>query len=234
MVFVLAISRVNIGSLAHVLPIVIAIIFTIYLVYYSNKYFTLKQKEKFLHALGIFVSGTVVLFHIYKICQGSYNIQTDLPFYLCSFLALTIPFFTHTRKYWLYEILYFWIVAGTLQAVITPDIPVGYPSFAYFRYWVAHLGLLVIIFYATFALGMRPRFISVFKSVLALQVYMLVTYIVNTILNANYSYLNKKPESASALDFFGDWPYYIFQIELIIIPYFLLLYLPFYFTRKKN
>ncbi|WP_290698864.1 hypothetical protein [Lacinutrix sp.] len=40
----------------------------------------------------------------------------------------------------------FWIIAGTSQAVITPDISIGFPSFDYFRYWIAHLGLLIIIF----------------------------------------------------------------------------------------
>lgn len=134
----------------------------------------------------------------------------------------------------MYEILLFWIIAGTLQGVLTPDISDGFPSFDYFRYWVVHLGLLIIIFYATIVLKMRPKLKSVFKSFLALQMYILIMIAINYALNSNYFYLNEKPESASLLDYFGEWPYYIVVSQIIVIPYFLLIYLPFYLVRIKK
>ncbi len=141
--------------------------------------------------------------------------------------------FTFYRKYWMYEILVFWIIAGTLQGVITPDIPIGFPAFDYFRYWIVHLGLLIIICYATFVFNMRPKFKSIFRSFFAFQVYIVLMMIINRVLNANYFYLNEKPKSASLLDYFGEWPYYIITVQLIIVPFFLLIYLPFYVTEKR-
>jgi hypothetical integral membrane protein (TIGR02206 family) len=134
----------------------------------------------------------------------------------------------------MYEVLLFWIVAGTLQGVITPDIAEGFPTFDYFRYWIVHLGLLIIIFYATFVFGMRPTFKSIFKSVLALQVYVVMMVAINALLDANYFYLNEKPKSASVLDYFGDWPYYIIVTQLILVPYFLVIYLPFYIEKRRK
>lgn len=134
----------------------------------------------------------------------------------------------------MYEILLFWIIAGTLQGVITPDIAEGFPYFDYFRYWVVHLGLLSIIFYATFLFGMRPKFKSIFKSFFALQLYVIGMVVVNRMLNANYFYLNEKPESASLLDYFGEWPMYVIVVQVILIPYFILIYLPFYYFNRKN
>jgi uncharacterized membrane protein YwaF len=58
--------------------------------------------------------------------------------------------------------------------------------------------------------------------------------IINYTLNANYFYLNEKPQSASILDYFGEWPWYILVAQLIIIPYFLLIYLPFYVVEKRK
>ena len=133
----------------------------------------------------------------------------------------------------MYEILVFWIIAGTSQGVITPDILVGFPSFDYFRYWTVHLGLLTIIFYATFVFNMRPKLKSVFKSFFALQIYLTVMMLINYVLKANYFYLNEKPKSASVLDLFGEWPYYIMVAQLLLIPYFLTIYLPFYLANKK-
>ena len=58
--------------------------------------------------------------------------------------------------------------------------------------------------------------------------------LLNMILGANYSYLSHKPESASLLDYFHKWPFYIIEVELIVIPYMLLIYLPFYYENKRK
>ncbi len=227
-------QRVAIGSLEHVAPILIASLFAVIFIRYSIRKLSRVQQLKAFKLLGFFVSLTVALYHLYMISLGNYYLKTDLPLYLCSLIALLIPIFTHFRSYWMYEILLFWIVAGTLQGVITPDIVEGFPAFDYFRYWVVHLGLLTIIFYATFVFGMRPRFKSVFKSILALQVYIVLMVIINYVLDANYFYLNEKPKSASILDYFGEWPIYIIAGQLILIPYFLIIYLPFLLIKKKS
>ena len=149
-------------------------------------------------------------------------------------MALLLPLFTYFRKYWMFEVLVFWIIGGTLQAIITPDITEGFPSFDYFRYWIAHLGLLAVIFYFIFVFNMQPKLKSVFKSFLALQVYVVFMVLVNNLLDANYFYLNEKPKSTSLLDYFGEWPYYILVGQLIIIPLFLLIYLPFFLANRKS
>jgi len=226
-------ARVAIGSLQHIIPIVLAVLVYVLFIRYSNRKLSKKQQENALHILAYFVSATVLIFHLYSISLGNYDIAVDLPLYLCSLLALIIPVFTYYRKYWMYEILLFWIIAGTSQGVITPDIAEGIPSFDYFRYWIVHLGLLTIIFYATFVFKMRPTLRSVFKSFFVLQLYVLFMVAINFVLNANYFYLNEKPKSASILDYFGEWPLYIIVVQLIIIPYFLLIYLPFYLAERK-
>ena len=227
-------TKVTIGSFQHIIPILFAIGFTVFLVKYSKKHFNESQKQKAVHYLGWMVSATLIGFHLYRILFSNYNFKTDLPLYLCSLMALLIPFFTHYRKYWMFEILVFWIIGGTLQAVITPDITNGFPSFDYFRYWVVHLGLLSIIFYFVFELKMKPTLRSVFKSFLALQVYVVLMIVLNVLLDANYFYLNEKPKSATILDYFGEWPYYILVGQLIIIPLFLLIYLPFLLCGKQE
>lgn len=225
---------VAIGSLEHVLPILFSVVFCVMFIKYSMQRLNKKQQERLLHIFASLVSFTVIAFHLYSISLGGYNIATDLPLYLCSFMALLIPIFTYYRKYWMFEILLFWIIAGTTQGVVTPDIPEGFPTFDYFRYWTVHLGLLIIVFYAVFVLKMMPKFKSVFKSFFALQLYVVFMVAINYVLKANYFYLNAKPQSASVLDYLGEWPLYIIVGQLIIVPYFLLIYLPFYLVEKKK
>ncbi len=227
-------NSVAIGSFQHLFPIVITLGFTIILIKYSERNFNALQKQKAIHCLGWFVSFTIIAFHAYRMCFDTYNFKTDLPLYLCSLMALLIPIFTYYRKYWMFEILVFWIIGGTLQGVITPDITDSFGSFDYFRYWIVHLGLLVIIFYFIFVFKMKPKLKSVFKAFLALQVYVVLMIVLNYLLDANYFYLNEKPTSASLLDYFGEWPYYIFVGQLIIIPLFLVIYLPFYIAEPNR
>ena len=225
-------ESVFIGSLEHLLPIVVAVLLSVILIWFAKNRFNKKQQEVVFKGLGYFVSLTVLVFHINLILKGNYNFSTDLPLFLCSFMALFIFIFTNNRKYLIFEILLFWIIAGTSQAVITPDVSVGFPSFSYFRYWIAHLGLIVIIFYAIFVFKMRPTWKSMFKSFLALQVYMLAVFGFNYALGGNYSYLNKKPNSASVLDYLGEWPTYLLVVEAFLIPYFFIIYLPFFIVKK--
>ncbi|MEC3906963.1 TIGR02206 family membrane protein [Tamlana sp. 2201CG12-4] len=226
---------VKIGTPEHLFPVAFTVFFAILFITYANRKFNKNQQDYALQFFSCIISLSVVVFHAQKISSGNYSVSTDLPLYLCSFLGLIIPLFAFFKKYWMYEILLFWIIGGTLQGVLTPDIPIGFPSFDYFRYWIVHLGLLVVIFYATFVFNMRPKLKSVFKSFFALQLYVILMIGVNYLLNANYFYLNEKPQSASLLDYFGDWPIYIIVVQIIIIPYFLLIYLPFYLSgRKRN
>ncbi len=230
----LILEPVKFGSNEHLLPIVIALVLGLAIVSISNYKLNAQQAKLIFFFLGFSISLTVIVYHIYKIVEGDYNFNTDLPLFICSFMALIIPIFTYYRKYWMYEILFFWVIGGTTQGIITPDIPEGFPSFDYFRYWVVHMGLLIIIAYATVVFKMRPRFVSIFKSLFILQIYIIIMLGLNTLLGANYSYLSHKPHSASLLDYFHKWPYYIIEIELIVVPYLLLIYLPFHFINKRE
>lgn len=226
-------SRVSIGSLEHIVPVVLAAFFTIFFIRYAKNNLNQLEQEKYLHFFACSISITVLVYHLYYFLFGNYNIITDLPLYICSLIALFIPIFTYYRKYWMFEILVFWVIGGTSQGVFTPDIPNGFPSFDYFRFWAVHLGILMIIFYAIFVLKMRPKIASVFKSYFALQGYVFVMILINYVLGSNYFYLIAKPKSASLLDYFGEWPYYIIVVQVILVPYFFLVYLPFYIAARK-
>jgi len=232
--FVFDTERVTIGSAEHLIPVSLAIVFAVFFIRHAKHKLSEKHQNKALFIFSLLVSLIVLSFHLYYIILGTYNFNTDLPLFLCSLMALFMPVFAYYRKYWMFEILLFWIIAGTFHGIITPDIAVGYPSFDYFRFWTVHLGLQIIIFYAVFVFNMRPKLISVFKSIIASQIYMAIMMTLNYFLNANYSYLNYKPTSASVLDYLGEWPWYLLQVQLILIPYCLLIYAAFKIGKKPK
>ena len=219
-------------GMQHFVALLFFIFFGFLLISWAKKQSKDKQ-IKIGNAFAYSLSFAVILWTILKIYLRGFDIEHDLPFHLCNFIALLLPIFSITRKKIYYEILIFWILAGTSQAVITPDIKNGFPHYVFLKYWYVHAGLIVFILYATFVYGMRPSFKSVFKSFAALLGYFLLMLVINKIVGANYLYVNHKPEGPTLLDYLGEWPNYIVGVMLIVLPLFFLIYLPFHLTRRK-
>ncbi|WP_435415179.1 YwaF family protein [Polaribacter aestuariivivens] len=218
-------------TMQHLLVLLVFTFFGTFLILWVKN-----KEEKIQNTIGNFLAFsiclTVVFGTILKFYKGNFDYQKDLPLHLCSFMAIIIPILSVTKKFLYYEIFLFLILAGTMQSLITPD-ETNFLNFQFFRYWFVHAGLVIFMMYATFVYKMRPTLKSVGKSFLAMQVYMLLMFVLNYFIGSNYFYTNRKPDAATLLDLFGDWPKYVFVVELIVIPYFLLIYLPFYLTRKK-
>jgi hypothetical integral membrane protein (TIGR02206 family) len=218
-------------SIQHLGVVLFLICFGCIFILWTSKQ-NVKTQSKAGNIFAFSLSITVILGVLYRIYTGNFNYQENLPLHLCSFMALIIPVLSVTKKFLYYEVLFFLVFAGTMQSLITPD-EYNYLNFPFFRYWFVHAGLVIFMLFATFIYKMRPTFKSVGKSFLGMQVYMLIMFVLNYFLGSNYFYTNRKPNAATLLDVFGDWPQYVFVVELIVIPYFLLIYLPFYLTRKK-
>lgn len=183
--------------------------------------------------LAFSISMTVIVGSILNLYSPEFNYKEDLPLHLCSFLGLTIPILSLTRKYLLYEVYLFLILSGTLQSLATPT-EYNYLNFYYFRYWFVHGGLVIFTFYATIIYEMRPTLKSVFKAFVGVQIYTAIMFVINYILGSNYFYTFAKPEATTLLDVFGEWPQYVIVVEMIIVPFFLLIYLPFHLIKKKD
>ncbi|BDS10048.1 YwaF family protein [Aureispira anguillae] len=222
------------GNSHHIAALVLFSFFTICSIYIANKYCSEQQKYKLGNYIGGSLSLTIVLWIIAEISLGKFDLAIDLPLYLCSFMAFTMPIFTLTRSFLIYEIIVFWIWGGTLQAVITPDLYHNFPHYNFIKYWMGHAGLIWMILYATYVYQYRPTFKSIFKSFGVLQIYFILIIGVNYLLGSNYAYLNEKPTVGSVLDWFGPWPYYVIQGQFLILPIFFVIYMPFYFSNKRH
>ena len=222
------------GNAHHIAALLLFLFLITGSIVFANRYCTASQKQLIGHLIAWAVSGTMMGWLIIESYLGKFSVQEDLPLYLCSFMAISLPIFSITRSFLIYEIIVFWILGGTIQAIITPDLYHNFPHYNFIKYWMGHAGLVWMVFYATFVYNYRPTVRSIFKSFAALQVFFVSILVINTLLDANYCYLNHKPTVSSIMDYFGDWPYYIFQVQLLVLPVFGLIYLPFHFTNKKR
>lgn len=190
-------------------------------------------KDRIGRIIGLSIICAMFLWIGIRLVQGTFDHRIDLPLALCRVMGLLAPVLAYTKSYRLFEVLYFWILAGTLQALITPDLDPGFPHLKCMKFWVVHSGLVILILYFVMVQGYRPTWKSMWRAFGWLQVAFLLTIVLNYLLDANYNFLNSKPESASVLDHLGAWPYYILFVQLLIIPLFALVYLPIHFSRRR-
>ena len=218
----------------HLVVIFFFALFGWALIYFTKKYANKERQIRIGNLFALLLCLTIVIWTLIKISIDDFDVKKDLPLHLCYFTVLMAPLLSFTRRGIYFEIFFFWVMSGTVQAIFTPEMRQSFPHYTFIKFWFGHAGAVIFMLYATFVYGMRPTIMSVFKSFVALQVFAVIVYLINISIGSNYFYVNDKPPVSSMLDLLGDWPTYIFMAELIVIPYFLLIYLPFYLTRKKE
>jgi hypothetical integral membrane protein (TIGR02206 family) len=132
-----------------------------------------------------------------------------LPLHLCGIAIFLTAVVLVRRTRILYEIVYFWGLGGTVQAILTPELHFGFPHPIFILFFLSH-GLIILgALYATVVFRLRPTHRSIWKVFLVTLVYAALITPVNIALKTNYLFLMHKPERASVIDYFGPWPWYI-------------------------
>jgi len=72
--------------------------------------------------------------------RGGWTAATGLPLELCDVTAMVGAVALWWRRPILVEVLWFWGIGGGLLAILTPELPAGFPSWLFFQYYVVHGG----------------------------------------------------------------------------------------------
>lgn len=159
---------------------------------------------------------------------GEIEITRDMmfPLHLCDMAAITGFFALVFRHRMAAELTYFWGLAGTFQALLTPSTCFDYPSPAFFTFFQLHSGVVIAALYLPIGLGWRPRRGAVLRAWFWGLGYMVLAGAVNFLIGSNYGFLREKAE-ASLMDFIGPWPAYIGVMAVLALVFFAILALPF-------
>ena len=156
-----------------------------------------------------------------------------LPLHACGISLYLTAYMLLTRRQVFFEIVYFWGFAGTTQALLTPVTQEGFPAWPCFHFFLTH-GLVVVgVAFATVGLKMRPRFKGVWITYAFSWALVLMVGTCNRLLGTNYMYLCEKPTGSTPF-YFLPWPWYILFLGVLAIVFFLLLWLPFRKSRRRN
>ena len=153
-------------------------------------------------------------------------VQSYLPLHICGVALFVIVLALLRRNQILYEIGYFWGIVGTLNAVLTPQLGVGFPHYRFFQYFIVHGGIVVSVLFATWGLRMRPTLKGLLRAFLLVNFYMVVIAGVNLLLKSNYMFICDPPLTKSPF-FFAPWPWYIPILDGVALVLFFVVYSPF-------
>jgi len=215
-------------SAPHIAAILFIAVACILLYISTNLLKSEKSKQILRRLLALILILQEASFHIWNIFTGQWTLEYALPLQLCGISTILAVVMLVTGSYAIYEVVYFWGLAGAVQAILTPEIGIyTFPHFRYFQFFIGHGAIILSCLFMTFIQGFRPRIVSVWKAIFYLNIYAILVGIFNKITGANYLFICHKPQVASVMDYLGPWPWYIISLEFVAIINFLILYMPF-------
>jgi hypothetical integral membrane protein (TIGR02206 family) len=159
--------------------------------------------------------------------EGWLDWKTALPFELCdAALVMAVLALLWPRRA-LAEVVYFWAGSGTLVAMLTPELPWGFPRFEFVVFFGLHGLVVVAAAVLVFGLGLRPRPRAPQRMLAVTAAWAAFVGLVDRALGTNFMYLCRKPSVPTPLDWMGPWPVYIVAGGALALLLFGLLALPF-------
>lgn len=164
------------------------------------------------------------------------SLENFLPLHLCDVATLTAAFALITKRPLLCAMTYFWGLAATIQALLTPALTVGFPHPPFIMFFVQHFAIVATSLYLPMVEGWRPRQ-PLWKGPAEIfgwsVIYLVVVMTVNYALGTNFGFASRPPDNPSLIDHLGPWPWYLFSMQAIALVLFFLLALPLSKRVKK-
>ena len=218
-------------GLSHSIVLLISV-FLLACIFLARKKLSYQQNLLIGRYFSIFLALIVAVYTLFEIALGRFTIAEDLPLSTCNLFCILAPWLFWRPNFKYFVVVYFLVMAGTLQAVITPDLYRGFPSYGFFKYWITHVGLVLLVIHYLVCFELYPTAKSILTAFGWLNIYVLVLMPINYLLDANYFYLIAKPINPSVLDYFGPWPIYILVAELLVMGFFAIAMLPVILVKR--
>ena len=227
-------------TLPHVIPIVL-LIAAIYLIYrFRDNLRTSAHETNFRYVLGfMLIICDMSYYWRLAACPWLSNGPSEhLPIGVCAWAVIFCSFMLVGKSQKLFDIAYFWLLSGSLFALLTPTVLTfcGPTRFRYYQFWLEHTLGYIAIFYMIFIHGMRPTVRSMIRSYCTLLGLAAFAAWVNSMIpGSNYLYMARPESAPSVLDILP--PNYALRVTIIIAVItvmFVLAYLPWYMKDKSS
>jgi hypothetical integral membrane protein (TIGR02206 family) len=178
-------------------------------------------------ALASILAADGLSWHLYRYFAQGVGFPDILPLEMCDIAFWLTVIALLTLEEHIFELAYYWGLAGSGMATITPYLRTPLHTYQSCQYFTGHCLLIIGVLYLLWSGQARPRARSWWFALCSLNLYAAMIAVVDWLGGTNFMYLREKPASMSLLDMLGRWPWYIVASEFVALILFLLLQQPF-------
>ncbi len=227
-------------TLAHFMPVLLllAVIFTVYRFRDGLRRCKHEAVFRYILAFALIISEMSYYWRLVGMPSLGPNPVDNLPISVCGWAVIFCSYMVIGKSQTLFDISYFWLLCGSVFALITPTVITytGPTRFRYYQFWAEHTLGYVAIFYMIFVHKMRPTIWSAVKSYIALVVLAVVAYFANNLIGpgANYLFMARPESTPSVLDILP--PNFVLRLVImaaVITALYGVAYLPWYLMDRK-
>jgi hypothetical integral membrane protein (TIGR02206 family) len=178
-------------------------------------------------ALGLLSLASEAMWIGWLVVERQWTAAIGLPLHICDMGTVLAAAALWTRRRVLVELLWFWAIAGTLLALLTPDIPQAFPGILWFQYYLAHGCIVAAALFLVIGLRIEPGRTAAIRAAALTLAYTAVVGALDVVTGGNYLFLRQPPLSPTLLNLMGPWPEYLFGATALGLVLFALLQAPF-------
>jgi hypothetical integral membrane protein (TIGR02206 family) len=226
------VGRFKLFTLSHLMTIALFVVLWILIPLIFRGRNSARADRVFRISLSVILVMQYLGWMLWEVMVGRFTWALSLPLNLCDFTNFLCAIVLINKNHRLFEIVYYWALAGAIQSFITPNVYFGFPHLEFVVFYLQHGGEILAILYLIFVSGYRTRPISIAKSFGALVVYVLAVYLFNLVTDSNYMFLMADTPHPSTvtkmIGLFGDPPRHMIGLGIVALFSMLILYVPFY------
>jgi hypothetical integral membrane protein (TIGR02206 family) len=161
-------------------------------------------------ALALVILGGFVCEQLTYAVRGEWTVQVNLPLQLTDAVTLaSVAALFRPESRLLVELVYFWAMSASVQAVVTPDLQQAFPDILFLTYFATHGGAIAAACLLVFGARRAPRPHAAWHAYAITAAFAAVAAVATVLTGGNYMFLRRKPAGGSLLDLMGPWPVYI-------------------------
>ncbi len=160
--------------------------------------------------LAVLILAAFVCEHAAYVLRDDWSAKVNLPLHLTDAVTLaSVAALWRPQSSLLVELVYFWALSASLQALLTPDLGYSFPDVLFITYFTTHSGAIAAACLLVFGARRAPRPGAMWRAYAITVAFATLAGAGTVLTGGNYMFLRHKPAHGSLLDLMGPWPVYI-------------------------
>lgn len=191
--------------------------------------------RRYERALALVVALLWIAYQAFDALTYGFDARRSLPLQLCDVAAVVAALAFAWPRRRLHALAYFWGLALSTQAIVTPDLVGGPGTLAFWAFWLYHTFVVGAGVYVVVVRDFRPTRHDLAFAVGVGLVYAAVVFAIDARFDLNYGYLGRAtPSQPTLIDHVGAWPGRVVVMVMLAAATMTALWLPWGMAARRR